>query len=127
MLLAAAEAPAYRRLSPRLAVAGAPSAETLRRLAQLGFRTVVDLRLPEEGVAAEREQVERQGLRYVSVPFSAETFALEHALAVKRVLDDPDAGPVLLHCASSNRVGGVWAVLQARAGVPREKALQAGP
>jgi hypothetical protein len=42
------------------------------------------------------------------------------------VLDDPSAGPVLLHCASSNRVGGVWAVIQARKGKALDEALAAG-
>jgi uncharacterized protein (TIGR01244 family) len=70
--------------------------------------------------------VEAQGLRYVSVPVSSATFELQDALAVGRVLDDADAAPVLLHCASSNRVGAVWAVLQARAGKSLEAALEAG-
>jgi protein tyrosine phosphatase (PTP) superfamily phosphohydrolase (DUF442 family) len=42
------------------------------------------------------------------------------------VLDDPSAGPVLLHCASSNRVGGVWAVIQSRKGKTLDEALAAG-
>jgi protein tyrosine phosphatase (PTP) superfamily phosphohydrolase (DUF442 family) len=47
---------------------------------------------------------------------TAATFSLDDAKAVARVLDDEAAGPILLHCASSNRVGGVWAVILAMRG-----------
>jgi uncharacterized protein (TIGR01244 family) len=135
LLIAGAEPPAtidpaavpnYQLLRPGLAVAGKPSAEALARLKEQGFRTVVDLRTAEEGLEEEKAIVEGQGLRYVSVPVSAAGFKLEDALAVRRVLDDPAAGPVLLHCASSNRVGGVLAVLEAKAGKPLEDALAEG-
>jgi len=42
------------------------------------------------------------------------------------VLDDPASGPVLLHCSTSNRVGGVLAVLEAKAGKPVDDAIAAG-
>jgi protein tyrosine phosphatase (PTP) superfamily phosphohydrolase (DUF442 family) len=45
---------------------------------------------------------------------------------VKAALDQATDGPVLLHCASSNRVGAVWAVLQARGGMPVEDAMKEG-
>jgi uncharacterized protein (TIGR01244 family) len=135
VLLLAAEVPAsvdpgeipnYRRLRPTLAVAGKPSPEALQKLKAQGFKTVVDLRMESEGTAEEKEVVEAQGLRYVSVPITTASFKLEDALAVGRVLEDPSAGPVLLHCASSNRVGGVLAVLEARAGKPLDQALEEG-
>ena len=54
--------------------------------------------------------MEAQGLRYVWVPVTPDTLSLADVEAVEKVLDDPASGPVLLHCVSSNRVGGVWAV-----------------
>ncbi len=121
-----AQIPAYRLIRPDLATAGQPSAEALGRLKNLGFRTVVNLRTEMEGTAEEKRAVEAQGLRYVSVPITLETFSLSDVEAVEKVLDDPSAGPVLLHCASSNRVGGVWAVIQARKGKGLDEALAAG-
>src|SRR6266568_4368274 len=56
------------------------------------------------------------GLRYVWVPVSADTFSAADVDAVAKVLDDPAAGPTLLHCSSANRVGAVWTVLQVRKG-----------
>jgi uncharacterized protein (TIGR01244 family) len=118
--------PAYQLLRPGLAVAGKPSPEALAKLKEQGFKTVIDLRTEAEGLAEEKAIVEGQGLRYVSVPFSAATFKLEDAQAVGRILADETAGPVLLHCASSNRVGGVLAVLEAKAGKPVDDAIAAG-
>jgi uncharacterized protein (TIGR01244 family) len=116
----------YQLLRPGLATAGTPSAGALATLKAQGFRTVIDLRLPEEGTAAEKAVVEAQGLRYVSVPISPATLSPGDAAAVARVLDDPEAGPVLLHCASANRVGAVWTVIEARRGRPFEEAEAEG-
>jgi uncharacterized protein (TIGR01244 family) len=122
----AARIPAYRRVSPVLATAGQPSAEALAGLKDLGFRTVVNLRPPAEGPADEKALVEGLGLRYVNVPVTPDTFRLDDVLAVQSVLDDVSAGPVLLHCASSNRVGGVLAVLASRRGQPLDEAIATG-
>lgn len=122
----AALIPSYRVIEPGLAVAGQPSPEALGRLKEMGFRTVVNLRTQQEGAAQERPVVEAQGLRYVSVPVSPATLGLADVQAVEGVLADPAARPVLLHCASSNRVGAVWAVIQARKGKSLAEAEAAG-
>src|SRR5688572_19059434 len=121
--LAGAEAPQtvegiahYKRLSASLAAAGTPSPEAVSRLKALGFKTVIDLRTETEGTAEEKAAVESQGLRYVSVPVTPATLSLDDVKAVARVLDDPDAGPVLLHCAGSVRVGAVYGAVQALKG-----------
>jgi uncharacterized protein (TIGR01244 family) len=118
--------PAYRLIHPGLAAAGQPTPEALRGLGEMGFRTVVNLRSEKEGPADEKAVVEAQGLRYVSIPFTPDTFSLADVLALERILDDPAAAPVLLHCASSNRVGGAWAVMEARKGRSLEEAEAAG-
>jgi uncharacterized protein (TIGR01244 family) len=116
--------PDYRIIAPGVAAAGQPSDETLSRLEQLGFKTVINLRRPGEAPVVEREKavVESQGLRYVSVPVSAQTFSSADVERVRSVLDDESAGPVLFHCASSNRVGAVWGVIQVRRGRSLEEA-----
>jgi uncharacterized protein (TIGR01244 family) len=116
----------YRLVRPGLATAGKPSSEALVRLKAQGFKTVVDLRTEGEGTAAEREVVEAQGLRYVSVPITSATFSLADVEAVAKVLNDAGTAPVLLHCASANRVGAVWAVLLVEQGRTPEQAEAAG-
>jgi len=104
--------PSYRRIRPDLATGGTPTEAGLSRLHDLGFRIVIDLRAKAEGTAAEEAAVTAAGLRYVSVPVTPDTFRREDVEAVAKVLDDFERGPVLLHCASGNRVGGMWTVLQ---------------
>jgi uncharacterized protein (TIGR01244 family) len=117
--------PNYQVIRPGLAFGGQPSPETLKRLGDMGFRTVVNLRTEQEGAVEEGHVVWALGLDYVWVPVTAGTFSLEDVKAVERVLDEPGAGPVLLHCASSNRVAAVWAVIQARDGRTLEEAESA--
>jgi uncharacterized protein (TIGR01244 family) len=117
-----AEIPNYRVIRPGLAFAGQPAPEALKRLGDMGFRTVVNLRTEQEGAAEEGHVVRALGLDYVWVPVTSGTFSLEDVASVERVLDDPDAAPVLLHCASSNRVAAVWAVVQTRDGRTLEEA-----
>jgi uncharacterized protein (TIGR01244 family) len=118
--------PNYTRVRPGLAAAGRPSPAALAQLKQQGFKTVIDLRQQSEGLAEEKASVEAQGLRYVSVPISSASFTLADALKVKGVLDDPASGPVLMHCASANRVGGVIAVIEAKSGKSLEQAIEEG-
>jgi uncharacterized protein (TIGR01244 family) len=122
----AALIPWYRVIEPGLATAGQPAPEALPKLKEMGFRTVVNLRTEREGAADERPALEAQGLRYVSVPITPETFSLADVEVVEKVLADAGARPVLLHCASSNRVGAVWAVIQARKGKSLAEAEAAG-
>jgi uncharacterized protein (TIGR01244 family) len=118
--------PNYRVLRPGLAVAGQPTAEGLAQLEAMGFKTVVNLRTEQEGAKDEGAVVMGAGLAYVSVPVTAETLSRADVDAVGRVLADKAAGPVLVHCATANRVGAVWALLQVRQGKSLEEAEAEG-
>lgn len=117
----------YQRVHAGLAVAGAPSVDALASLKARGFKTIINLRLASEpGVSQEEAAVAALGLRYVHVPVSPETFSLADVETVARVLDDAEAAPVLFHCASSNRVGAVMAVIRVQEGVTLEAAEAEG-
>jgi uncharacterized protein (TIGR01244 family) len=117
-----AEIPNYQVARLGLAFGGQPSPTALKRLGDMGFRTVVNLRTEAEGAIEEGHVVRALGLDYVWVPVTPGTFTLKDVEAVERVLDDPEAAPVLLHCASANRVAAVWAVILARDGRTLEEA-----
>jgi uncharacterized protein (TIGR01244 family) len=123
----AASIPNYRLVKPALATAGQPTPEALRALKQQGFRTVINLRAATEpGVKEEEAIVKAAGLAYVSVPVTPASFSQQQVDQVAKVLDDPQAGPILLHCGSANRVGGVWTALQTQRGKSYEEALAEG-
>ncbi len=106
--------------------AGQPSLDALRQLKAQGFKTVVSLRAESEGPAEEPDIVRGLGLRFVRIPVTLATLSVQDADQVAAVLDDPESSPVLLHCTSSNRVGAMWALIQARKGKPIEEALSDG-
>ena len=114
--------PQYRVIRPDLAVGGQPSPEAMVQLEEMGFRTVINLRTRREGALEEEQILRALGLDYVWVPVSSATLSLADIEAVERVLSDPERAPVLLHCASSDRVGAVWGAIQVRAGRTLEEA-----
>jgi uncharacterized protein (TIGR01244 family) len=110
------EIPNYKVIRPGLAFGGQPSPETVARLGEMGFRTIVNIRTEQEGAVEEGKVVRAQGLDYVWVPVTSGTFSMDDAIDVEKVLEDPEAAPVLVHCASGNRVAAVWGVIRARQG-----------
>ena len=87
--------------------AGQPEEEHLKRLAEAGYKTVVDLRTPEEcpppdewGIA-----VRRAGLEYVNIPVGHEDIDERTFDRFRQLMQDPECRPVLVHCVSANRVG----------------------
>jgi uncharacterized protein (TIGR01244 family) len=116
----------YRVLTPGLATAGRITAEGLAQVKDLGFKTVVNLRTEQEGASAEEAAIRAQGVRYVGRPVTADSMTLADVEAIAEIIEDRNAAPILLHCASGNRVGGAWAVLQVLKGQSREEALAEG-
>lgn len=118
--------PNYHVVNPGLATAGQPTPEALKQLKRLGFKTVINLRTEGEGAKDEEKAVTEQGLRYVWVPVMPATLSAKDVEAVAAVVDDPAAGPVLLHCAVANRAGGLWAAVLARKGKSLDEAEAGG-
>ena len=117
--------PAYRILQENVATAGQPSAEGLFRLKAMGFKTVVNLRTAAEGALVEKRIVEGQGLRYVWIPIGR-TVPREAAERLDALVKDAGSGAILVHCASGNRAGALWAALQVIRGRPLAEAERAG-
>jgi uncharacterized protein (TIGR01244 family) len=116
----------YHVVRPGLATSGELSAQAQQQLKALGFKTVIDLRTEREDTKAEEAVVTAQGLRYVSVPVTPDTLSAKEVDAVAAVLEDAAAEPVLLHCASGNRAGGLLAAVLARKGQTLEEAEAEG-
>lgn len=120
--------PNYVVITPGVAGGGQPAPQDLARIKALGFKTVINLRTEgEHGYLAEEEAtLEAAGLRYVHVPVTAATLSSADVAAVRAVLDDPAAAPVLIHCTSGNRVGTMWGAVAASRGKTLEEAEAEG-
>ena len=92
-----------------LLAGGLPSREQLAALRDAGYRTVVDLRTEGEPGGG-RLEVEALGLRYVPLPIDgAAGLTEENARAFGAILDEVER-PAVVHCASGNRVGALFAL-----------------
>lgn len=113
----AAETPPFdlyngRQIHADLLVGGQPTAEQIQAMAEVGYRSVVNLRSEgEKGTWEEAPLLEELGLSYLHLPVAGGddlTPELAHRLAAW--LDDPEHLPALVHCGSSNRVGALFAL-----------------
>ena len=90
-------------------LAGQPSPEDLLVLQAEGIKTIISLRHTTEVPWDEAGAVERGGMKFVHVPFSAaKQLKPEIFDKVLKILRDKKRSPVVLHCASANRVGAIW-------------------
>lgn len=88
---------------------GPPSEMDIKEAAKQGIKTVIDLRRKDR-VGDEPQQVQTAGMKYVNIPVTANTLSQSQVDEVAAILEDPDNRPALLHCASGNRVGALWAL-----------------
>jgi len=117
----------FKHPAEDLYTGGQPTAEQLQQAATAGITTVIDLRHPTEDRGFDETATAASlGLHYLRIPVAgaagltpANVQALQTALAQAN-------GPVLLHCASGNRVGALLALMKARQGASTEQALQFG-
>lgn len=90
---------------------GQPTEDQFRTLAENGVKHIVNLRGPDEQDWDEEALVESLGMQYHSIPVvGAEGISSENAQSLSRLLADISGEPVLVHCASANRVGALVAI-----------------
>ena len=117
-----------RQPRPGLYTAGQPAQGDWQAIAARGVTTVVNLRTPKEMEGRdEAAEVQAAGMRYVSIPVAGADGITEANARLLRDALGAANGPVLVHCASGNRVGGLLVVMRARLdGATGEEALEFG-
>ena len=110
--------------------AGLPTEAGIKSASERGVTVIVNL-LPAEQQAGrvsfdEPALVNSLGMRYESIPMVPSTFSTDDIDRLAAIINDAD-GPMLIHCASSNRVGGIWAAyLHRHQGYTLDEALKVG-
>ncbi len=116
----------YNRLTPVIATSGFIKEGGVELLKAEGFQSVLDLRTGEEGTADEATQVNAAGLTYSNIPLGKESPTAADIAQFAAIVEDSDRGPLLIHCASANRVGTIWAMYRVSRGIPLQEALLEG-
>jgi uncharacterized protein (TIGR01244 family) len=110
--------------------AGFPTAEGLRAMHAAGVRRIISLRTNDEVLRArqfdERALAEELGIELVVIPVTPSSFSPADVDRFAEAYDSAET-PILVHCGSSNTVGGMWAAYLARKrGLTDADALAAG-
>lgn len=109
-----------------ISAAGQPSEAALAVFANNGYVAVVDLRTAAEDRGLdEKAIVKGLGMEYVSLPVDRDGISFENAESLDKLIKSYDA-PVLVHCASSNRVGALLALRASLGGADAAAALEVG-
>ena len=113
-------------ISPTLVIGGQPDAAALKTMAGQGLKTVVNLRPDREADIDHAALAKAHALRYVHIPVAGKAGLNDVAIdALEAVLAAGE--PTLVHCASGNRVGALFALHAARhRGASPEEALAVG-
>lgn len=101
-----------RYIDSTVLLGGQPSETQFSAAADLGYQLIVTLRgAGESGTSGEQALVEELGMRYLQIPMAnGGGLTEDNARALAAVLDDPDNRPLMVHCGSGNRVGGLFAL-----------------
>jgi protein tyrosine phosphatase (PTP) superfamily phosphohydrolase (DUF442 family) len=90
---------------------GLPGPDDVRAAHAQGARMIVNLCAPHELPFDEQALAATLGMRYESIPIrGAQDLTREAALKFAALVDLPSNRPVVVHCASGNRVGAMFAM-----------------
>lgn len=102
-----------KRVSDELSIAGQVTPEGLQQAAADGFKSVLNLRSPDEADALsdEQQQAEAAGLAYSNVPLSSNFNDSQVSEALEALEGLPK--PVLIHCGAGARAGAIALIAKA--------------
>ncbi|MCP1127283.1 fused DSP-PTPase phosphatase/NAD kinase-like protein [Robbsia andropogonis] len=101
------EVPCLKRPKLDVAISGQPPIAFFGQARSKGFKAILNLRPATEQVGFnESEEVASAGLRYFSIPIATvQDLTRAAARALNEIVSDSENLPILVHCASGNRVG----------------------
>jgi len=122
----ASKLPNFHQVDERVYRGAQPAAKDFAILAQMGIKTVLDLRDGDGHVRSEEKLAKAAGLRYISLPMHGfEAPSEQQITRALAILQDAGNGPVFVHCRrGADRTGTVIACYRiAHDQWPNQKAL----
>ncbi len=116
----------YNRTTPTIATSGTIREGGLEKLQSLGFKSILDLRTQAEGTDEERKAAASLGFSYANIAIAREAPTEQQVALFSSWVENGDHYPLLIHCASANRVGTLWAMYRITRDVPLAEALLEG-
>jgi len=110
-----------------IVTSGQPDEAAFKNIAGAGYQTVIDMRAADEERGLDEQRIiEELGMTYLLFPIAdKEDISFKKAAELDAILAGLD-GPVLVHCASGNRVGAMFALRARNNGASNTDALAIG-
>jgi tyrosine-protein phosphatase SIW14 len=106
------ELPNFHRVNENLYRGGQPKTGGLKKLSELGIKTIINLRGESDDTRAEGREAVKLGMRYFSIPMSAAGRpTAEQVKRVIEIIEEKEKAPVFVHCRrGSDRTGAIIAI-----------------
>ncbi len=106
------ELPNFHQVNERLYRGAQPRRGGIQRLAQLGIKTIINLRADDERAHTEEREARDAGLQYFNVPFRRLGRPTnEQVERVLLIINAPENQPVFVHCQrGADRTGTIIAI-----------------
>ena len=118
--------PRYVEVTPRIGTGGQPTDAGFRKLAQKGYRAIINMReAGEEGLDFDKQRrlAEDLGMKYYQIPFSGKEPKEEPVSQFMALMEQLKDGRVFVHCRTGARIGAVMMCRRVlKDGVPAEQA-----
>jgi len=108
----------FAQLESTIACGGSTKPEAIREIRNMGFKSVVNLRLAtEEGAMVEEEgaAVRAAGMNYVHLPFNAQSPDPQLIDNFITAVTKPANTPAYVHCAAGGRAAALWMIKRVKA------------
>lgn len=101
----------FAQIESVVACAGAIVPDTVGRIANMGFRSIINLqRATEESANVEEEAAaaDAAGIKYVHLPFGGPDYDPTMADRFLQAIVQPDTAPAFIHCGGGGRAATMW-------------------
>jgi uncharacterized protein (TIGR01244 family) len=108
----------FAQLESTIACGGSTKPEAIREIRNMGFKSVINLRLAtEEGAMVEEEgaAVRAAGMNYVHLPFNAQSPDPQLIDNFIAAVTKPANTPSYVHCAAGGRAAALWMIKRVKA------------
>ena len=103
----------FAQVETTVACAGAVTPASVAGIKQMGFASIINLRLDTEkgaDIDAEAAAAKAAGINFVHLPFSGGSPDPAVADQFLKVIAEPANQPAFIHCATGNRAAAMWMI-----------------
>jgi uncharacterized protein (TIGR01244 family) len=103
----------FSKLETTIACAGATTPEAVPAIKEMGYKSIINLRLANEpgaNVEGEAAAAKAAGITYVHIPFNTTSPDPAVADTFLTAVTKPENTPAFIHCASANRAAAMWMI-----------------